>query len=115
MELKYTSSPWRVGSLLDMERMYHIFIRAGDHISIGRIDGYENGMRCGISGHPDRNETIANAAIMTTAPELFEACCDMRITILELMGDMGKPLSLLRGESAIAKVNNLFCELRKVD
>ncbi len=72
IKTKHTSGEWKANEPLDMEGMHHIFIEADGKI-LGRIDGYVNGSLCGEKGHPDRKQTIANARLITAAPEMLAA------------------------------------------
>ena len=79
--MKYTPGPWKARKPMGMNGMYHVFIQdSKDHI-LGRIDGYVNGESCRETGYPDKQETIANAALMVAAPELVKALKEAIATV----------------------------------
>ena len=71
-ESKHTPGPWKYREPIGMGRMYHIFFYDEHNIALGRIDGYVDGVSCGKSGYPNREETIANARLIAAAPEMKE-------------------------------------------
>ena len=71
-ESKHTPGPWKYREPIGMGRMYHIFFYDEHNIALGRIDGYVDGVSCGKSGYPNREETIANARLIAAAPELLK-------------------------------------------
>jgi len=72
--VKHTPGPFIHEEPLDMEGMHHIWVKDLKGHILCRVDGYLNGELCGETGHPDREETIANADLFTASPMLLEAC-----------------------------------------